>query len=264
LTRPSISIGSCANEKSFGVAPFAGFTATMAESDFSCPCRLLALPMPAATLSTNTQPRRPNTRSPSFRCDPFARVVALDPGRASAPRNDGAAHVAFERMKTLGPRDIDLSRLNPTPPAIAVYASSPLSPAVTQRSLLSGRYPYLGRTSTGWIAPACGWRTHSITSSAGANTLGGTSKPLALAVLMLSTVSYFVGARTGRSAGFSPFRIRSRRRRRQADTTRPVQSRRRSIPFGDETAEVMGSNGAMIVPQDIKPKQTVRQEFDNV
>src|SRR5262249_18845333 len=26
--------------------------------------------------------------------------------------------------------------------------------------------PYLGRTSTGWIAPAYGWRTHSITSSA--------------------------------------------------------------------------------------------------
>ena len=34
--------------------------------------------------------------------------------------------------------------------------------------------------------------------------------------------------------------------------------------FGEETAEVMGSNGAMIVPQDIKPKQTVRQDFDNV
>ena len=26
--------------------------------------------------------------------------------------------------------------------------------------------PYLGRTFTGWIAPACGWRTYSITSSA--------------------------------------------------------------------------------------------------
>src|SRR6202045_5092198 len=25
--------------------------------------------------------------------------------------------------------------------------------------------PYLGRTCTGWIAPAFGWRTHSITSS---------------------------------------------------------------------------------------------------
>src|SRR5262245_20974254 len=23
--------------------------------------------------------------------------------------------------------------------------------------------PYLGRTYTGWIAPACGWRTHNIT-----------------------------------------------------------------------------------------------------
>ena len=36
-------------------------------------------------LSTRTR-RRPDTRSPSFRCDPFARDVALDPGRASAPR----------------------------------------------------------------------------------------------------------------------------------------------------------------------------------
>ena len=47
-------------------------------------------------------------------------------------------------MKALDPCDIDLSRLNPTPHAIAVYASSPLSPAVTQHSLPSGRYPLLG------------------------------------------------------------------------------------------------------------------------
>src|SRR5437016_9256729 len=38
----------------------------------------------------------------------------------------------------------DLSRLNPTPHAIAVYASRPLSPAATQHSLPSGRYPLLG------------------------------------------------------------------------------------------------------------------------
>src|SRR5262249_93941 len=38
----------------------------------------------------------------------------------------------------------DLSWLNPTPHAIAVYASSPLSPAATQHSLPSGRYPLLG------------------------------------------------------------------------------------------------------------------------
>src|SRR2546428_3153918 len=38
----------------------------------------------------------------------------------------------------------DLSWLNPTPHTIAVYASSPLSPATTQHSLPSGRYSLLG------------------------------------------------------------------------------------------------------------------------
>src|SRR6516162_3868032 len=38
----------------------------------------------------------------------------------------------------------DLSWLNPTPHAIAVYASSTLSPAAAQHSLPSGRYPLLG------------------------------------------------------------------------------------------------------------------------
>src|SRR6266550_3299827 len=38
----------------------------------------------------------------------------------------------------------DLSWLNPTPHAIAVYASQPLSPAATQHSLPAGRYPLLG------------------------------------------------------------------------------------------------------------------------
>ena len=38
---------------------------------------------------------------------------------------------------------------------------------------------------------------------------GGTVRPSALAVLRLITSSYLVGACTGRSAGFSPFRMRS-------------------------------------------------------
>src|SRR5262249_18120076 len=50
---------------------------------------------------------------------------------------------------------------------------------------------------------------HSITSSARASMLGGTSRPSALAVLRLMTSSYLVGACTGRSAGFAPLRIRS-------------------------------------------------------
>src|SRR5262245_61770912 len=38
----------------------------------------------------------------------------------------------------------DLSWLNPTPHAIAVYASQPLSPVAPQHSLPSGRYSFLG------------------------------------------------------------------------------------------------------------------------
>jgi hypothetical protein len=50
---------------------------------------------------------------------------------------------------------------------------------------------------------------HSITSSARASSVGGTSRPSAFAVLRLMTSSYLVGVCTGRSAGFSPFRMRS-------------------------------------------------------
>src|SRR5262249_16673459 len=50
---------------------------------------------------------------------------------------------------------------------------------------------------------------HSITSSARARSVGGTSRPSALAVLRLMASSYLVAACTGRSAGFSPLRMRS-------------------------------------------------------
>src|SRR5262249_881813 len=50
---------------------------------------------------------------------------------------------------------------------------------------------------------------HSLPSSARASTVVGTSRPIALAALRLITISYLVGACTGRSAGFSPLRIRS-------------------------------------------------------
>jgi len=49
----------------------------------------------------------------------------------------------------------------------------------------------------------------SITSSARAMSVGGTSRPSALAVLRLIASSYRVGACTGRSPGFSPLRMRS-------------------------------------------------------
>jgi hypothetical protein len=50
---------------------------------------------------------------------------------------------------------------------------------------------------------------YSMTSSAAISKPGGTVKPSAFAVLRLTTVSYFVGVCTGRSAGFAPRRMRS-------------------------------------------------------
>src|SRR5258708_29942296 len=50
---------------------------------------------------------------------------------------------------------------------------------------------------------------HSITSSARASSAVGPSRPRLFAVLRLIASSYFVGACTGKSAGFSPLRMRS-------------------------------------------------------
>src|SRR5439155_10272690 len=93
----------------------------------------------------------------------------------------------------------DLSWLNPTPHAIAVYASRPLSPVATQHSLPSGRYALLGPDFHRQDRTSFAWRTYSITSSARASTAGGIVRSSAFAVLRLITSSYLVGACTGRS-----------------------------------------------------------------
>ena len=51
-------------------------------------------------------------------------------------------------------------------------------------------------------------RAYSMTSSAVASSVGGTVRPSALAVLRLIASSNFVGCTTGKSAGFSPFKMR--------------------------------------------------------
>src|SRR5215813_249085 len=102
----------------------------------------------------------------------------------------------------------DLSWLNPTPHAIAVYASQPLSPAAAQHSLPSGRYSLLGPDFHRLDRASFAWRTHSITSSARPISGSGTVRPSALAVLRLRISSTFVDCTTGRSPGFSPLRMR--------------------------------------------------------
>ena len=52
-------------------------------------------------------------------------------------------------------------------------------------------------------------RLYSITSSARARSAGGTARSSAFAVLRLMASSNLVGVCTGRSAGFSPLRMRS-------------------------------------------------------
>src|SRR5256714_2014567 len=102
----------------------------------------------------------------------------------------------------------DLSWLNPTPHAIAVYASRPPSPVAAQHSLPSRRYSLLGPDFHRLDRTSFAWRTHSITSSARASSMGGISRPSALAVLRLMTRLTLVDCWTGRSAALSPLRIR--------------------------------------------------------
>src|SRR6202035_4265625 len=75
-----------------------------------------------------------------------------------------------------------------------------------QRRLLRarGEWPRCGAAeSSDELAPP-----HSITSSAVICTIMGTVRPSVLAVFRLSTNSNLVDCMTGRSAGFSPLRIR--------------------------------------------------------
>src|SRR5512145_2197431 len=102
----------------------------------------------------------------------------------------------------------DLSWLNPTPHAIAVYASQPPSPVATQHSLPSGRYSLLGPDFHRLDRTSFAWRTHSITSSARARSVGGTVRPSIRAVSALITSSNLLACTTGRSAGLTPLRMR--------------------------------------------------------
>src|SRR5262249_46739082 len=57
------------------------------------------------------------------------------------------------------------------------------------------------------VGGAANTHRYSITSSARASTDAGMSRPSALSVFRLITISYLVGACTGSSAGFSPLRM---------------------------------------------------------
>jgi hypothetical protein len=142
---------------------FADFIATMARSDFSRPCIVGYGSSPSRRGPLRHKAIRPDARPPRFRCNPFVRDVAFDPGGASAPRI-AAPHMLPSTTVTVSASAIfGISWLNPTPHTIAVYASRPPSPENTQRSLTGGRYPLpvpdshrLDRTSLSWRTTVTG------------------------------------------------------------------------------------------------------------
>ena len=112
--------------------------------------RLLAFPMRTSMADAI----RPDMRSPRFRRVPFMRDVAQDPGRTTAPRLAAPHVLPSTDENASAPAILSLSWLTPTPHMIAVYASPWSSPSTPQHSLPGGRYPYPGRTFTGWNSPA--------------------------------------------------------------------------------------------------------------
>src|SRR5215204_6071029 len=155
---------------------FAGFTATMAESDFSCPCIIGYGSSPSRcgpSYSAPTQQRRPDTRYPRFRRDPCARDVALDPGGTTMPRMT-ALLVLRSTMKTVSApasRSFRGSLPHPTHPLCTLRVRR--RRRLTQHSLPGG---LLGLTWAG-LAPAdrasFAWRLPSFNHLVGAGEQGG-------------------------------------------------------------------------------------------
>src|SRR6516162_6201352 len=184
----------------------------MTESDFSCPCIIGYGSSPSRCGPPYSAPLDDGGQTRDI---PGSGVILLHVMWPLTPA--GRQHLAW-RCRTCCLR----ANENPRPLRCLIFRGSiphPMQSLCTLRDHgrqwpRNTRYqadatPYLGRTSTGWIAPACGWRTHSITSSASASNLSGIWSPSAFAVFRLITNSYFVGACTGRSAGLSPLRMRS-------------------------------------------------------
>ena len=108
--------------------------------------RLLAFPM----RTRSAHGRWSDAGSPSFRRDPFARDVALDPGGTTMPRIT-ASHMLRSTMKTVSApaiRSFRGSLPHPTQPLCTLRVRR--CRRLTQHSLPGGPLrPYLGRTCTG-------------------------------------------------------------------------------------------------------------------
>src|SRR5215218_753881 len=93
-------------------------------------------------------------RSPRFRRDPFVRELVSDPGRAAAPRM-AAPLMLLSALWTASAPALQLISWLDTDPArsLCTLRRGRRLPRRNTR-YQAGATPYLGRTSTGWTAPA--------------------------------------------------------------------------------------------------------------
>ena len=93
-------------------------------------------------------------RSPRFRRGPFVRDVVSDPGRATMPRMTASLMLRSTAWNVSAPATSSLSWLNthPTRSLCTLRRGRRLPQRNTRYQ--AGATPYLGRTSTGWTAPA--------------------------------------------------------------------------------------------------------------
>src|SRR5262245_30986939 len=109
-----------------------------------------------------------------------------------------------------------ISALGPKPTYTVQNIMSALGLIATTKSGFPEKscllYPQKQTCAVQWLMSALGQKRtclYSITSSARERSDDGTVRPSVLAVFRLIASSNLVGACTGRSAGFSPLRIRS-------------------------------------------------------
>ena len=133
--------------------------ATTSGSDFSCPCIIGFGSSPSRRGPDSPKAFRSDARSPRFRRVPFVRDVALDPGRATAPRISAPHMLPSAIVTASAPANSGISWLIPTPHTITVYASPWSSPPTTQHSLPGGRYPLPGPDFHRLDRASFAWRT---------------------------------------------------------------------------------------------------------
>src|SRR5208283_1069239 len=95
----------------------------------------------------------------------FRTLCGLRPRQGVSASHCGAAHIAFDGGDHLGPCSVSISRLNPTPRSLTVYASPWSSPSTAQHSLPGGRYPLPGPDFHRLDRASFAWRTTTTPST---------------------------------------------------------------------------------------------------